>query len=146
MMNKNQTIRVAALSAITFLVGFVFINWFLSTQDLDNIPVYQWWTAANLMARITLVCTSLMPCKPILIAPVAIGSILLGVAFDALTDRTMDRNLFPIEMIIWAGISTPGIVAGSLTGCLVYWIKKKLHNNGVHSISESRASASSRNE
>ena len=58
-----------------------------------------------------------------------VGSILLGVAFDALTDRTMDRNLFPIEMIIWAGISTPGILAGNLTGCLAYRIKKRLHDD-----------------
>jgi predicted histidine transporter YuiF (NhaC family) len=95
------------------------------------------------MGGITLVCTILMPCKPIILFPVAIGSILLGVAFDALTDRTMDRNLFPIEMIIWAGISTPGILAGNLTGCLVYWIKKKLHNQALHATSEPAPGAAS---
>ncbi len=57
-----------------------------------------------------------------------------GVAFDALTDRTMDRNLFPIEMVIWSGISTPGILAGSVVGSLVYWIRKKLQNQKVDPI------------
>jgi hypothetical protein len=49
-------------------------------------------------------------------------------AFDALTDRSMDRNLFPFEMLLWTGIATPGILTGNLTGCLIYWVKKKWHN------------------
>lgn len=131
-MNRNPAIRLVVLSLVTFLVGFVFINWFLSTRDIDHMPTSQLWIPAYVMAGVTLVCTVLMPSRPIILAPIAIGSILVGVAFDALTDRTMDRNLFPMEMVIWAGISTPGIFAGTLTGCLLYWIKKKLHNQASH--------------
>jgi len=130
-MSRNQAIRLSVLSAMTFVVGFIFINWFLSSRDIDHIPSSQLWIPAYVMGGITLICTILMPSKPIILFPVAIGGILLGVAFDALTDKTIDRNLFPIEMIIWAGISTPGILAGNLTGCLVYWIKKKRHNRAA---------------
>ncbi len=146
-MNRNQTIRLVGLSSVTFLVGFVFINWFLSSGDIDHIPASQLWIPAYVMGGVTLICTVFMPSRPIILAPIAIGSILVGVAFDALTDRTMDRNLFPIEMVIWGGISTPGIFAGNLTGCLLYWIKKKLHNQASHATSEpARGAASSAHE
>ncbi len=50
----------------------------------------------------------------------AIASILVGVAFDALTDRTMNRNLFPIEMVIFfiLGLlfAMPGALLGFLAG------------------------------
>ena len=127
-MNRNPAIRLVILSIATFLVGFVFINWFLSSRDIDHIPLSQLWIPAYVMGGITLVGAILMPSKSLTLAPIAIASILAGVAFDALTDRTMDRNLFPIEMIIWAGISTPGIFAGTIAGSVVFWIKKKLHN------------------
>lgn len=125
---KKETIQIVILSAVTFLTGFVFINWFLTAGDIDHIPSSKLYIPAYVMGGITLICTILMPRKPIILFPVAVGGILLGVAFDALTDRTMDRNLFPIEMVIWAGISTPGILAGNLTGLVVYWIRTKLHN------------------
>ncbi len=99
-MNRNKTIRAVVLSSITFVMGFVFINWFLSTRDIDHMPTSQMFIPAYVMGVVALVCTILMPGKPIIIFPVAVGGILLGVAFDALTDRTMDRNLFPIEMVI----------------------------------------------
>ncbi len=133
-MNRTQTIRLATLSVATFVVGFIFINWFLSTRDVDDISFSQLWIPAYVMGAVALVLTTLMPAKSGILAPVAIGSILLGVAFDALTDRTMDRNLFPIEMILWAGISTPGIFAGTIVGLLVHRIGKRSHNQKVDPI------------
>lgn len=127
-MNKNPAIRFIVLAAVTFLVSFVFINWFLSSWDIQYIPTSQLWTPSYVMGAVTLVCAILMPTKPLILAPIAIASILIGVAFDALTDRTMDRNLFPIEMIIWAGFATPGIFAGAIAGSVIYWIRMKMHN------------------
>lgn len=116
----HATKHFVILLAATFLAGFIFINWFLSYRDIQHMPTSQLWIPAYVMLGVTLVCTSLMPHKPLYIAPMAIVGILIGVAFDALTDRTMDRNLFPFEMLMWAGISTPGIFAGWLVGALIY--------------------------
>ncbi len=122
----RRSTQLNALCVVVFVVDFVFINWFLSTRDIDRIPPSQLWIPVYVMGGVALVCTILMPSKPFILTPIAIASILVGVAFDALTDRTMNRNLFPIEMVIWAGISTPGILVGNLTGWLFYWLKKEI--------------------
>lgn len=90
MMKNNSAVRLVVISVATFLVGFVFINWFLSSRDFNHLSPSQLWIPAYVMGAVTLVCAILMPTKPLILAPIAISSILVGVAFDALTDRTMD--------------------------------------------------------
>jgi hypothetical protein len=36
--------------------------------------------------------------------PFFLVGVAVGVVVDALSDKTMDRNLFPIEAVIWCGI------------------------------------------
>jgi len=45
----------------------------------------------------------------------------VGVVFDAVTDKTMDRNLFPIEAAIWCGILAAALGFGKELGA---WLKK----------------------
>ncbi len=136
-MNRNQSIRRAVLSAVTFFAGFFFMPWFfgawfsnyfdspfVTTSDLFWIPTY-------FLGGVTLVCASLMPSKPFILTPIAIGGILVGVAFAAFTDQTSEHNLLPIAMAIGAGVSSPGILAGTILGSVIYWIRKKLYSKGI---------------
>jgi hypothetical protein len=43
--------------------------------------------------------------------------IAVGVTVDALLDRSVDRNLFPLEILVFAVIAAPAIVAGTVSGC-----------------------------
>jgi hypothetical protein len=43
------------------------------------------------------------------------------VVYDALTDKTMDRNIFPIEAAIWCAILAPALGLGKELGA---WLKK----------------------
>jgi len=72
-----------------------------------------------------------MPSKPFILAPIAIGGILVGVVFGAFMDGIMEHNLLPVEMMIFAGFSSPGILAGTILGSVIYWIRKKRHNKGI---------------
>ena len=42
---------------------------------------------------------------------------------DVVLDTKVDRNLFPIEIILYSAMVTPAIVAGSLFG---WFLKKKI--------------------
>lgn len=69
-----------------------------------------------------------MPRIPIIVWPIAVLGVVFAVGLNAFTDGK-DHNLFPIEMVIWAGVATPGSLAGALLGSTVYWLKKKWHNH-----------------
>jgi hypothetical protein len=40
----------------------------------------------------------------------------VGVTLDAVLDRSVDRNLFPLEIVVLAVITAPAIVAGTVAG------------------------------
>jgi CDP-diglyceride synthetase len=46
----------------------------------------------------------------------------IGVTYDALSDKTTDRNLFPIEIILWCAMFSVALVAGKRFG---EWRKRK---------------------
>jgi hypothetical protein len=53
--------------------------------------------------------------------PFFLIGVAVGVVYDALTDKTMDRNIFPIEAAIWCGILAPALGFGKELGA---WLKK----------------------
>ncbi len=125
-MNKNSEIRFAVALVTVYIIGFVFINWFIGSREIDKTLASDNSMLICVMGIATLVCASLMPSKPLLIAPAALAGIFFGVGFDALTDRVLDRNLFPIEMVIWTAVSTPGIIVGSIAGGIVSGLIAKM--------------------
>ena len=132
---RPSSIRLATLSAVTFFASFIFINWFLyynEPVEPHHVTTSQlFWPPTYFMGGVTLVCASLMPSKPFILAPIAIGGILVGVVFGAFMDGIMEHNLLPVEMMIFAGFSSPGILAGTILGSVIYWIRKKRHNKGI---------------
>jgi hypothetical protein len=52
----------------------------------------------------------------------------VGVVYDALSDTTMDRNLFPIEAVIWCGIFATALGFGKELGA---WLRKKRQSKVV---------------
>lgn len=119
-------LRLFLLPVVTFVISFVFINWFLGSQDIDRMPTDQMWTPSWVLLFVTGMCALLMPRVPLVVFPFAILGIAMGVVFDALTDTQRDRNLFPIEMLIWTGFAMPGIVVGSILGSLLCWVRLRL--------------------
>src|SRR4029077_14770761 len=53
--------------------------------------------------------------------PFFLVGVAVGVVYDALTDKKMDRHLFPIEAAIWCGILAPALGFGKELGA---WLKK----------------------
>jgi hypothetical protein len=56
------------------------------------------------------------------IVPLIFMGVVVGTMIDVVRD-TKDRNIFPIEIILYSAVVTPAIVAGSLFGWL---LKKKI--------------------
>jgi hypothetical protein len=54
--------------------------------------------------------------------PFFLLGVAVGVVIDAVTDKTMDRNLFPIEAAIWCGILAAALGFGKELGA---WVKKR---------------------
>ena len=110
---------------ITFFVGMGFIIWFLNSRAIEKISIDQMWIPSCVMFVVTLICAGFMPRIPMIIWPVAVCGVAFGVGLNAFTDGK-DHNLFPFEMIIWAGMVTPGSLLGSTAGSLIYWMRKKI--------------------
>jgi hypothetical protein len=53
--------------------------------------------------------------------PFFLIGVAVGVVYDAMTDKTQDRNIFPIEAAIWCGILAPALGFGKELGA---WLKK----------------------
>jgi drug/metabolite transporter (DMT)-like permease len=53
--------------------------------------------------------------------PFFLVGVAVGVVYDAVTDKTMDRNLFPIEAAFWSGILAVALGFGKELGA---WLKK----------------------
>ncbi len=121
--------RVFGLLATTFVIGFLFINYFLSSRNIDRMPMYQTFYPACFMAIVTLVGSALMLRKGLLLRCLlfftACLGVFIGVAFDAMTDTKMDRNLFPIEMVLWTVFTAPGAAAGTVIGGIMNRFMKK---------------------
>jgi hypothetical protein len=122
---NNKSIRFAVLTGITYLAGMGFIIWFLNSRDIGNIPEGRMWLPSYVMFAVTLICAGLMPRIPMIIWPVAVFGIGFGVVLNAFTDGQY-HNLFPFEVILWAGIVTPGSLLGAAAGALIYWTRKKI--------------------
>ena len=104
--------RFSGAMVAAFIAGFIYINYFLSSRDIDHLPSFQAWYPAIVMAFVTLLAAILMQrMRWLLVFPSLLG-IFIGVAFDAITDTKLDRNLFPIEMVMWTVLSIPGIIIG----------------------------------
>jgi hypothetical protein len=54
--------------------------------------------------------------------PFFLVGVAVGVVIDALTDKTMDRNIFPIEAVVWCAIFGPALGFGKELGA---WLKKR---------------------
>jgi hypothetical protein len=52
----------------------------------------------------------------------------VGVVYDALSDKTMDRNLFPIEAGIWCAIFATALGFGKELGA---WLRRKRQSKAV---------------
>ena len=52
----------------------------------------------------------------------------VGVVYDALSDTTMDRNLFPIEAVIWSAVFAAALGFGKELGA---WLRKKRQSKVV---------------
>lgn len=57
--------------------------------------------------------------------PFFLIGVAVGVIYDALSDKTMDRNLFPIEAVIWCAILAPALGFGKGLGV---WLGKNRQN------------------
>ena len=135
---KNKSIRLAVLTGITFLAGMGFIIWFLNSRDIEKMRLNQLWIPTYVMFVVTLTGAGLMPQIPMIIWPSAICGIAFGVGLNAFTDGK-DHNLFPFEMMIWAGVATPGSLLGSATGSAIYWVRKKMErNHRLHAIASAQ--------
>jgi hypothetical protein len=110
---KGKTFwRSSGAMIAAFIAGFIYINYFLSSRNIDHLPPFQAWYPAGVMAFVTFLATILMQrTRWLLVFPSLLG-VFIGVAFDALTDTKIDRNLFPIEMVMWTVLSVPGIIIG----------------------------------
>ncbi len=140
-MNKNETTRFAVLCVVTFLIGAVVSACFFALTDTQHAPTSRFWVLSYVMGGVSLICAALMPSRPLAVAPVAIAGVIGGVMFNMFVILRDDSNLWPLAVLMWTGFASPGIFAGSLIGCLPYWIKKKLHNNSPHGSTERRGNA-----
>lgn len=54
-----------------------------------------------------------------LLIPCVWAGIGLGVVIDAALDTTVERNLFPIEIAWWSGLTLPSLLIGTFVGSVV---------------------------
>jgi hypothetical protein len=53
--------------------------------------------------------------------PFFLIGVAVGVVIDALSDKTMDRNIYPIEAVVWCAIFAPALGFGKEIGA---WMRK----------------------
>ena len=85
------------------------------------------WNFTIVMLPLCLLFSLGSPRLPWLCPLLAFVAITLGVGADAMTDKTMDRNLWGIEAIIAQAMALPGIAIGGVMGSVAahrIWKKK----------------------
>lgn len=118
-----KTIIAATPRYISFLGGFIIGYQVLPTcKDMNEV----FWTFTVILIPLCFVlpfCSSKYPyLNPILV----FIAITVGIGIDAITDKTIDRNLWGIEAIIAQALAFPGAAIGGLAGSfLSHKIRKR---------------------
>jgi hypothetical protein len=115
----RQVILASIVGGTAFITCFALVMVLISEQ-VRNVSL-----SLNLgilclgLFFITVTAASLMPRDSFMIFAVALVSVAVAMVFDAFSDTTGQRNLWPFEVIIGVAISTPPALAGTAIGCVV---------------------------
>jgi hypothetical protein len=118
-------------------VGAIYVTiWFYLNRAGDRYPALHGPGPALIFVVLTFVVLLLLMAALVrsyewgarLSIPFFSIGVAVGVVYDALSDTTMDRNLFPIEVVIWCAIFAAALGFGKELGA---WLRKKRQSKTV---------------
>ena len=119
----NKTIATTAVMCfLSFLVGF--LMGYRILPECNDMTV-AFWTFSIILFPVCLLFSMLTPHLEWLCLLLTLSAVAVGVGTDALTDTTIDRNLWGIEAIISTGLAATGVITGGITGVFLSYIIRK---------------------
>ena len=139
MMKRWQTILSVISWCLSLLGGF-----WLGYRILPGCHELNeaFWAFTIILLPLCFFLPLVTPCLPWLCPLLTFAAVAVGVGTDAMTDRTMDRNLWGIEAIIAQAMALPGIAIGGAMGSVLahrIWKKKGIAQPATPPYSEPAA-------
>ena len=122
---KRTYLAISGAMWILSAIGGFLVGFYLAPGSAAADGAFAWLSTTMLpMCFLFALATPRFPWRCPL---AAIFALAIGIGVDAMTDKTMDRNLWGIEAIIFQIMALPATIMGGATGTLlsrVIWRRK----------------------
>jgi hypothetical protein len=108
--------RTSLMRLLAFSIGFSFLEIFYHLPRLPFGMRGQLVAALLVLLLISMALSAYSNRQPWLTVPLMLGGIMFGVITDVSLDTKVDRNLWPIEIVLMCAISAPGVILGAAAG------------------------------
>ena len=108
--------RTSLMKLLAFPVGFSFVEVFYHLPPLPFRLHDEVVAAMLVLLLISMALSAYSDRQPWLTVPLVLGGIVFGVIADVSLDTKVDRNLWPIEIVLMCAISAPGVILGTAAG------------------------------
>jgi hypothetical protein len=108
--------RTSLMRLLAFPIGFSFLEIFYHLPPLPFGLRGQIVASLLVLLLISMALSAYSDRRPWLTVPLMLGGIVFGVIADVSLDTKVDRNLWPIEILLMCAISAPGVIIGTAVG------------------------------
>lgn len=110
--------RTSLMKFLAFAIGVLFVEIVYHLPPLPFGMRGQLVAATLVLLLVSMSLSAYSDRQPWSTVPLMLGGILFGVIADVFLDTKVDRNLWPIEIVIMCAISAPGVILGTAVGTL----------------------------
>ena len=114
--SPNPFDRTSLTKLLAFAIGFSFVEVVYHLPPLPPRPFGQLFAWMLALLLLSTALSAFSDRQPWFTVPLMLGGIVFGVIADVSLDTKVDRNLWPIEIMLMCVISAPGVIIGTAVG------------------------------